>query len=108
MKIKAEESPQIKKARQKILRQIEAAEKRINPEALDRMSLLIKRQLTRHSPERISLKSKSITLFDENRHSAQTESRFIKRLMQQIEHPKHKGANLEGRISSMEQSDTPE
>lgn len=96
---KAKESAQIQRARQKILQQIEAAEKRITPESLSKMTLLIHRQLSRHSSERISLKTKSITLFDENQHSAKTESRFIGKLLQQIKKIPNESKALGGRIS---------
>lgn len=101
---KAKESAQIQKARQKIQRQIEAAEKKFTPQSLSKMTLLIHRQLARQSAERISLKDKSITLFDENRHSAKTESRFVRKLLEHIEHSTSpaKSKVLGGRISSIE------
>jgi hypothetical protein len=101
---KAKESAQIQKARKKIQRQIEAAEKRITPESLSKMTLLIHRQLSRSSPERISLTTKSITLFDENRHSAKTESRFVRKLLQHIKNLPGTGKALDGRISSVKKA----
>jgi len=104
--VKAKESRQIQKARQKIKKQLAAAEKRINPEALDSMSRLIQRQIARHSSERIDLKNRQITLFDENEHPAKTESRFISILMKQIKQEKigEQDNDLEGRITPIPES----
>ena len=104
--MKAKESSQILKARQKIKKQLEAAEKRINPDALKKMRHLIERQLARHSTERINLKKRHITLFDENRHPAKTESKFVMSLLRHIkeEKPKKAKKQLEGRVTSMNES----
>lgn len=102
MVVKAKESPQVQKARKKIKQQLAAAEKRINDEALKEMRLLIQRQIARHHSERIDLKTKMVTLFDENAHPAKTESKFVNRLLKQLKHPtkaKQK-SELEGRITS--------
>lgn len=100
MAVKAKESPQIQKARKKIKQQLAAAEKRVNTEALREMRALIQRQIARHTAERVDLKSKVVT-FDENKHSAKTESKFVNRLLKQLKHPeKSKPKNeLEGRIT---------
>ncbi|MBA3816403.1 MAG: hypothetical protein H0X29_07770 [Parachlamydiaceae bacterium] len=105
-KSKAKESPQIEKARNKIKQQLEEAEKRINPQALAEMALLIQQQISRHKPDRVSLKTKQVThqpLFDENKHPAKTESRFVNRLLKDLQHPKKSKPknNLEGRIKSI-------
>lgn len=107
MAIKAKESPQIQKARKKIKQQLAAADKRVNTEALKEMSLLIQRQLARHTAQRINLKSKVVTLFDENKHPAKTESKFVHRLLKQLKHTPTKSKQkkeLEGRITSVNHS----
>jgi hypothetical protein len=103
---KAKESRQIQKARQKIKKQLAAAEKRVNPDALSSMSRLIQRQIARHSSERIDLKNRQITLFDENQHPAKTESRFISTLMNQIKQERlsESDHDLEGRIAPLPES----
>lgn len=102
MVVKAKESPQVQKARKKIKQQLAAAEKRINDEALKEMRLLIQRQIARHHAERVDLKTKVVTLFDENKHPAQTESKFVNRLLKDLKHPpkSKKKSELEGRITS--------
>lgn len=100
---KAKDSPQVQKARKKIKQQLDKADKRINAEALSEMSRLIQRQMQRKATDRVNLKSKTVTFFDENRHPAKTESKFVRRLLKQLQHqtaPKQK-TNLEGRISSI-------
>jgi hypothetical protein len=102
MSAKAKESAQIQKARKKLKQQLAAAEKRINTEALQEMSKIIQAQITRHNPERISLKKKVVTLFDENTHPAKTESKFVMRLLHQLKSrlSKEKRAKaLAGRIT---------
>lgn len=100
MSDKAKESAQVQKARKKIKDQLADAEKRINPEALHEMARIIQLQLSRRSSERINLKNKTVTLFDENQHSAKTESKFVNRLLKQIKQkiidPSYK--QLEGRV----------
>lgn len=83
---KAKESAQIHKARQKIQEQLIAAEKRTSPQALENMAKIIEKQLARRKPERITLKGRQITLFDENQHPAKTESKFVLKLLNQIKH----------------------
>jgi hypothetical protein len=81
---KAQESAQIERARKKIEKQLLASEKQFNAESLRRMRELIENQLKRQSPTRVSLKTRQIVLFDENQHPAQTESRFVKHLLDKI------------------------
>lgn len=99
---KAQESAQIQKARKKIERKLLMAEKKMNPEALQAMSKIIKQQLDRKQTGRINLKERHIT-FDENKHSAKPQSKFIMKLIHQIEHNQIPEANeLEGRIRTIE------
>lgn len=100
MTVKAKESPEIQKARKKIKRKLQQAERKMNPEALIAMSFLIKEQLNRKKEERINLKERHIT-FDENKHPAKT-SKFINKLIRQIKHTTEH--DLEGRIKSIKKT----
>ena len=98
---KAKESTQIQKARQKLSKQLSEENKRLNTSALNRTTQLIRRWISRHSNERVTLKGKQIKLFDENKHSEKAHSKYVNRLLQQIKHkivrePSMK--SLEGRI----------
>lgn len=101
MAVKAKESPQVQKARRKIKRQLKAAERKMNPETLKAMSQLIKQQLARHQSERINLRKREFTIFDENQHPAKTESKFIMKLLHDLEHGEGQleDNHLEGRIT---------
>jgi hypothetical protein len=108
MAIKAKESPQVQKARNKIKQQLAEADNRTNAEALKKMTLLIQRQILRHTPDRINLKTKQVShlpLFDENKHPAKTESKFVHHLLKELQHPQKskRKNNLEGRIKSVDQ-----
>lgn len=99
MTVKAKESPQIQKVRNKIKQKIKQADKKMSPEALSSMSRLIKEQLNRKKEDRIDLKEWQITSFDENRHPAKIQNKFILKLIRQIKHTTKQG--LEGRIKSI-------
>lgn len=109
MEIKAKESPQIIKAREKIQKQIQKADERTSPEAIKSKTALIQRQILRHKNERVSLKEnkpanlkeRTVT-FDENAHSAKTKSRHVSKLMKNLqkESAAEKHQMLKGRISS--------
>ena len=69
-KLIAEESPKTRKAREKLKRQLDAFEKKITPQALEKKAIEIQRWIARHASNRIALKAKSISLFDENQNAA--------------------------------------
>lgn len=107
MTTKAKESRQVEKARDKIKKQLLAAEKRTNADTLKAMSLIIQKQLERHKTERISLKKRQITTFDENRHPARTESKFVTKLLDQLKNePTKTDSDLEGRITPIQNTDS--
>ena len=64
------ESDKTKKARDKLKKQFEEIEKQITPEALKQKSLEIHRWIARHAHNRVILKNKNISLFDENQNTA--------------------------------------
>ncbi|MCB1109493.1 MAG: hypothetical protein KDK64_00785 [Chlamydiia bacterium] len=66
----AEESEKTKKTREKLRRRLEEMDKGITPQALKRKSSEIQRWIARHASERIALRTKSISLFDENQNTA--------------------------------------
>lgn len=103
MAAKAKESIQVRKAREKIKKQLAKNNEAIQPDSIHEMSLIIKRQIARHSNERISLKNREIVMFDENQHPAKSESKFVKRLLSELQTTKKKpkSKDLEGRISSI-------
>lgn len=83
----AQESDQVKKAREKLKRQFEEESKRITPEALKEVQDKIYRWIERHSRERVNLRERNIaqyTLFDTNEHPAKTTSKFVQRLRSQL------------------------
>lgn len=100
MTAKAKESIQIEKARKKIKQQLQKADQKINPEALQATSRLIREQLQRKKAGRIDLKNRQIISFDENKHPAKTESKFVIKLIQQIKQGNNKN-DLEGRIKPL-------
>lgn len=73
----APESVKTKKAREKLLKQVASVESRINLKALERKSMEIHRWIARHAPSRIVLRSKAISLFDENKNAAQASKKIV-------------------------------
>ena len=69
-KLIAEESPKTRKAREKLKRQLDAFEKKVTPQALEKKAIEIQRWIARHASHRVALKTKSISLFDENQNAA--------------------------------------
>lgn len=84
MVIKAKESAHVRKARRKLRQQLNEEHKKVNKKALEQMSISIKRWISRHAGERISLLSKTFTLFDENQHPAPPQDQYINELSKSI------------------------
>jgi len=80
----SKESKQVRKARQKLQKQLEEEKKLITPFSLAKMERNIQNWIQRHSAERISLKEKNIALFDENKNAVRVASRQIKQMRHQI------------------------
>lgn len=80
---KAEESRQIKKARKKLEKQLAKENELINEKAIQQMKKAIQIWINRHQDERVELQER-LDLFDENRHSAKSESKFVNHLMSQL------------------------
>lgn len=66
----AEESEKTKKTREKLRKRLEEIDQGITPQALKRKSSEIHRWIARHASDRIALRTKSISLFDENQNAA--------------------------------------
>ena len=65
-----EESSKTKKTREKLRKYLAEMDQGITPQALKRKSLEIHRWIARHASDRIVLRSKSFSLFDENQNTA--------------------------------------
>ncbi len=76
----AEESKQVKRAREKLKKKIEDANRLVTPEALAKMTEEIHLWISKNIKERVDLKGKNISLFDENENVASVSSRYIGRL----------------------------
>ena len=82
-KLIAEESLKTRKAREKLKRQLDAFEKKITPQALEKKSIEIQRWIARHAAHRVALKTKSVSLFDENQNAADLSQR-VRQFSEQI------------------------
>ncbi len=98
MKVKAKESPHVLKARQKLKQQIENEGKQLTGHALEKIRKTMRHWIERHAPERVDLKAKLVTLFDENRHSAKVENRFILKKLKDLKSRPSSKLTLTGRI----------
>ena len=94
-KIIAEESPKTRKAREKLKKQLDAFEKKITPQALEKKAIEIQRWIARHASHRVALKTKSISLFDENQNAAGLSQR-VGQLADQIKKEFHPASEDEG------------
>ncbi len=74
----AEESLKTKKAREKLRRRLEDMDARITKEALNKKSVEIHRWISRHADKRITLRDKTISLFDENENAANVSLKISK------------------------------
>ncbi len=69
--MKSEDSPQVARARMKLMKQVEQQKKQITPERLEEVVGQIQQWINRQGGERIPLKER-VALFDQNQHSAET------------------------------------
>lgn len=79
----APESAKTRKAREKLQRHWLDLEKKITPEALQEKTDEIHRWIARHAHQRIHLKNKNISLFDENQNAAKISQR-VKSIAQKL------------------------
>lgn len=88
MKSIADESQKTRRAREKLKKQFDALDKKITPQALEKKVGEIQRWIARHASQRIVLKGKSISLFDENQNAAALSMR-VSQLAEQIQKDMH-------------------
>ena len=74
----AEESPKLRRAREKLKKQMDAADEQFTEQALEQKGIEIQKWISRHAERRVSLKKKSIALFDENQNAAELSERVAK------------------------------
>ena len=74
----AEESEKTKKARDKLRKRLNSIEEKVTPQAIERKTVEIHRWIARHAPHRIALKTKAISLFDENKNTASISQKISK------------------------------
>jgi len=78
----AEESGKTKKARTKLKNKLDASDRKLKNQTLDKKSQEISKWIERHAGDRVSVK-KDISLFDQNRNSAKM-SRHIEKLAEEL------------------------
>jgi hypothetical protein len=74
----AEESAKTRKAREKLQKQLKEKEGKITPHALEKKGVEIERWIARHAHSRVVLRTKSISLFDENQNTAELSAKVAK------------------------------
>lgn len=79
----AEESPKTQRAREKLKRQFALLDEQITQEALLESKEKIYETISRRTRDRVLLKNKNISLFDENQNAASVSSR-VKKLMDKL------------------------
>lgn len=101
MSTSAKESRQVQKARKKLRNQILEEHKLLTENALKKMSEDIRIWISRHAKDRIKLKEKEFSLFDENQHPAKAHSLYVQHLLEQLANHKNEPIenSLEGRVS---------
>ena len=78
----AEESDKTKKAREKLKKRLLELDRKVTIQALERKNMEIHRWIARHAPQLAVLRTKTISLFDENKNTAEVSSRIVKVAMQ--------------------------
>ena len=80
----AEESYKTKKTLEKLRKQLEDHQKKITPQALQEKTIEIQQWIARRASQRIVLRDKSISLFDENQNAAKL-SQKVAMIAEQIQ-----------------------
>ena len=79
----AEESIKTKRAREKLKKQLAAIDKKMKGQTPEKKLVEIHRWISRHADDRVVLRNKSISLFDENENAALI-SQKITKLAEQV------------------------
>jgi hypothetical protein len=107
MALNAKESRQVQKVRKKLEKVLEEEQKRINKDTLQEMSKTIQNWIWRHQSERINLQEKTFKLFNENASPAETKSKFVHHLLNQLKKEEGKvreEGGLKGRVTRSEEA----
>ncbi len=72
----ADESEKTKKAREKLKKRLSELERKVTVQALERKNMEIHRWIARHAPQRVVLRTKNISLFDENKNTAEVSTKI--------------------------------
>lgn len=88
-----DESAKIKKSRNKLIKQLKKIDQLITQEALNKKALEIHNWIARHANYRIILKSKNISLFDENKNTAKL-SKYVLETLNKLENNNSKAEPL--------------
>jgi hypothetical protein len=83
-KVVVEESYKTRKAREKLRKHLANCESKMTPQALEKKTVEIHRWISRHASQRIVLRTKTISLFDENE-NAMDASQKISKLAEQVQ-----------------------
>lgn len=70
MKAQAKESSSVRRLRERLKKHLDKQESKITQENLKEVTLVIKQLLDRRTTKTADLKSKTVTVFDSNRHPA--------------------------------------
>lgn len=95
----AKESNAVQRSRRKLEAKLKDNHEKVNSTALLEMKNLIRHWIRRHEEERVPLKER-VALFDENVHSAKTESLYVKELLRKLSGSEGSDNDkLKGRVS---------
>ena len=84
MTTKATDSVQVERARKKLQKQMILEQKQVTAAALSEVGGCISRWITRHADDRVSLKKKTVTLFNGNKTPAKTQNKYILKLLHKL------------------------
>lgn len=73
----AEESAKTLKAREKLRKEIETNRDQFTPQALEKKVSEIQHWISRHAHQRVVLRDKTISLFDENQNTAKISQKIV-------------------------------
>jgi hypothetical protein len=96
----ADESPKTRKAREKLKKQLDAFDKKVTPQALEKKVIEMQRWIARHASTRVVLKNKSFSLFDENQNAAELSMR-VGQLADQIKKEFHLSSSEDEDLEKM-------
>lgn len=96
MTSQAADSVQVERARKKLRKQMIVEEKQVTAAALSEVGRCISHWIARHADDRVSLKTKNITLFDNNCYPFKTQSKYIFKLLHKLKTQLAKKESLQG------------